>query len=76
MFKEVLAAESAVDHAVEAVLHVPVPFLSRTVCSLAEAATLQEVHLQYLFEMSSEEQKSRDLSWLNFDRIPGCVCAQ
>ena len=36
----VLAAESAVDRAVEADLHVSVPFLSRTVCALAEAAPL------------------------------------
>ena len=33
----VLAAENAVDCAVETDLHVPVPFLSRTVCTLAEA---------------------------------------
>ena len=36
----VLAAESTVDRAVEADLHVSVPFLSRTVCALAEAAPL------------------------------------
>ena len=55
----VLAAESAVGRAVEADLHVhvPVPFLSRTVCTLAEAAPPQEVtvHLQDLLERSSEE---------------------
>ena len=53
----VLAAESAVGCAVEADLHVPVPFLSRTVCTLAEAAPPQEVpvHLQDLLERSSEE---------------------
>ena len=34
----VLAAESAVDHVVETDLRVPVPFLSRTVCALAETA--------------------------------------
>ena len=34
----VLAAESAVGRAVETDLHVPVPFLSRTVCALTEAA--------------------------------------
>ena len=46
----VLAAESAVDRAVEADLHEPVPFQSRTVCTLAEAAPTQEVpaHLQDL----------------------------
>ena len=44
----VLAAESAVGRAVEADLHEPVPFLSRTVCTLAEAAPPKEVpaHLQ------------------------------
>ena len=44
----VLAAESAVGRAVEADLHEPVPFLSRTVCTLAEAAPPQELpaHLQ------------------------------
>ena len=31
----VLAAESEVGRAVEADLHVPVPFLSRTICNLA-----------------------------------------
>ena len=52
-----LAAESAVGRAVEADLHVHVPFLSRTVCTLAEAAPSQEVpvHLQDLLERSSEE---------------------
>ena len=46
----VLAAESAVGRAVEADLHEPVPFLSRTVCTLAEAAPPPEVtaHLQDL----------------------------
>ena len=34
--------------AVEADLHVPVPFLSRTVCTLAEAAPLQEVPVHLL----------------------------
>ena len=55
----VLAAESAVGRAVEADLHVhePVPFLSRTVSTLAEAAPPHEVpvHLQDLLERSSEE---------------------
>ena len=55
----VLAAESAVGRAVVADLHVyvPVQFLSRTVCTLAEAAPPQEVpvHLQDLLERSSEE---------------------
>ena len=53
----VLAAESAVDRAVEADLHEPVPFLSWTVCTLTEAAPPQEVpaHLQDLLERSSEE---------------------
>ena len=55
----VLAAESAVGCAVEADLHVHVrvPFLSQTVCTLAEAAPPQEVpvHLQDLLERSSEE---------------------
>ena len=53
----VLAAESAVGRAVEADLHEPVPFLSRTVCTLAEAASPQEVpaHHQDLLERSSEE---------------------
>ena len=55
----VLAAESAVGRAVEADLHVrvPVPFLSRTVCTLAEAPPPQEVpvHLQDLLERSLEE---------------------
>ena len=48
----VLAAEIAVGHAVEADLHVPVPFLSWTVCTLAEVAPPQEVpvHLQELLE--------------------------
>ena len=46
----VLAGESLVDRAVEADLHEPVPFQSRTVCTLAEAAPTQEVpaHLQDL----------------------------
>ena len=46
----VLAAESLVGRAVEADLHEPVPFLSRTVCTLAEAAPPPEVtaHLQDL----------------------------
>ena len=39
----VLAAESTVGRAVEAALHEPVPFLSRAVCTLAEAAPPQEV---------------------------------
>ena len=53
----VLAAESAVGRAGEADLHEPVPFLSRTVCTLAQAAPSQEVpaHLQDLLEKSSEE---------------------
>ena len=34
----VLVAESAVGHAVEADLHVPVPFLSRAICTLPESA--------------------------------------
>ena len=55
----VLAAQSAVGCAVEADLHVHVrvPFLSQTVCTLAEAAPPQEVpvHLQDLLERSSEE---------------------
>ena len=47
----VLAAESEVGRAEEAGLRVPVPFLSRTVCTLAEVAEVappQEVpvHLQ------------------------------
>ena len=54
-----LAAESAVGSAVEADLHVhvPVPFLSRTVCTLAEAAPPQEVpvYLQDLLKRSLEE---------------------
>ena len=54
----VLAAESAVGRAVEADLHEPVPFLSRAVCALAEAAPPQEVpaHLQDLLERSTEER--------------------
>ena len=50
-------AEGAVGRAVEADLHVPVPFLPRIVCTLAEAAPPQEVlsHLQDLLERSSEE---------------------
>ena len=63
----VLAAESAVGRAVEAALHlhVPVPFLSRAVCTLAEAAPPQEVpvYLQDLLERSS--LRSRDPSWLS-----------
>ena len=53
----VLAAKSAVGRELEADLHVPVPFLSRTVCTLAEAAPPQDVpvHLQDLLERSSEE---------------------
>ena len=39
----VLAAERAVGRAVEADLHVPVQFLSPTVCTLAEAAPPQEI---------------------------------
>ena len=41
----------------EADLHVPGPFLSRTVCTLAEAAPPLEVpvHLQDLLERTSEE---------------------
>ena len=52
-----LAAESAVGRAGEADLHEPVPFLSRTVCTLAQTAPSQEVtaHLQVLLEKSSEE---------------------
>ena len=48
----VLAAESEVVGAVETDLHVPVPFLSRSVCTLAEVAPPQEVpvHLQELLE--------------------------
>ena len=51
----VLAAESAVEDDLH--VHVPVWFLSRTVCTLAEAAPPQEVpvHLQDLLERSSEE---------------------
>ena len=48
----VLAAESSVGRAEEADLHVP--FLSRTVCTLAEVAPPQEVpvHLKDLLERS------------------------
>lgn len=56
-------AESAVGRtrAVEADLHVPVPFLPRTVCTLAEAAQPQKVpvHLQDLLDRSLEEQRSQ-----------------
>ena len=57
----VLAAESAMGRAVEADLHEPVPFLSRTVCDLAKVAQTHEVpaHLQDLLERSSEEQRSQ-----------------
>ena len=50
----------------EADLHVPVPFLSRTVCNLAEAAPPQEVpvHLQDLLERSSEELTEEQRSQL------------
>ena len=67
-------AEGAVGRAVEADLHVPVPFLPRIVCTLAEAAPPQEVpvHLQDLLERSLEEQRSQ----LAVNGIPGCVCAQ
>ena len=61
-----LAAESAVGRAVEADLHEPVPFLSRTVCTLAKAAPPQEVpaHLQDLLERSSEELTEEQRSQL------------
>ena len=60
----VLAVEGAVGRAVEADLHVPVPFLSRTVCTLAEAAPPQEVpvHLQ---DLERGPRRSRDPSWLS-----------
>ena len=53
----VLAAVSAVGRAVEADLHEPVPFLSRTVCTLSQGAPSQEVtaHLQDLLKRSPEE---------------------
>ena len=53
----VLAAESAVGRAMEDDFHVRVPFLSRNVCTLAEAAPPQEVpvHLEDLLQRSSEE---------------------
>ena len=52
--------------AVKVDLHVPVPFLSRTVCTLAEAAPPQEVsvHLQDLLERSSEELTEEQRSQL------------
>ena len=57
----VLATESAVGRAVEADLHEPVPFLSRTICTLAQAALSQEVpaHLQDLLEKLTEGQRSQ-----------------
>ena len=62
----VLAAESTVGRAVEAALHEPVPFLSRAVRTLAEAAPPQEVpaHLQDLLERSSEELTGEQRSQL------------
>ena len=69
----VLAAESAVGRAVEADLHlhVRVPFLSRTVCTLAEAAPPQEVtvHLQDLLERYSEELTEEQRPQLEFQDV-------
>ena len=50
----------------EADLHVPVPFLSRTVCTLAEVAPPQKVsaHHQDLLERSSEELNEEQRSQL------------
>ena len=76
----VLAAKSAVDRVVETDLHVSVPFLSRTICALAEAAPPQEkpVHLQYLLERSSEELTKKQRSQVAelLAEFQGCVCAQ
>ena len=63
----VLAAESAVGRAVEVDLHVPAPFLSRTVCALPEAAPAQAVpaNLKDLQERSSEELTEEQRSQLS-----------
>ena len=62
----VLAAECAVGRAVETKLHVSLPFLSRTVSTMAEAAQFQEwpVHLQDLLERSSEDLSEEQRSQL------------
>ena len=60
-----MAERECSGRAMKADLHVPVPFLSWTVCTQAEAAPPQEVsvHLQDLLEKSSkeltEEQRSQ-----------------
>ena len=60
-----MAADSALGRAVEADLHVR-SFLSRTVCTLAEAAPPQEVpaHHQDFLERSSEELAEEQRSQL------------